>query len=196
MEILHHSIHQCAYDDAHGTAERDILHFIQQAETEFAYRFVILIFSLRHRQHHITGKDNGHMGTHGIIRNPTVFLHKFQIRFAGFEKDLNVPSLSINTDDLFLRNGDVRTHQYQPVLPFALIADEYQLCRDAFPILFDLHKYGQKIAGTSPPLLVAAVDLFDIEPFTLLSVFCLAFFHHGYGVKMLLLFQFQYGFGR
>ncbi len=136
------------------------------------------------------------MGTHGIIRNPTVFLHKFQIRFAGFEKDLDVPSLSINTDDLFLRNGDVRTHQYQPVLPFALIADEYQLCRDAFPILFDLHKYGQKIAGTSPPLLVAAVDLFDIEPFTLVSVFCLAFFHHGYGVKMLLLFQFQYGFGR
>ncbi len=107
-------------DDAHETAERDILHFIQQAETEFAYRLVILVFTLRHRQHHITGKDNGDMGAHGIIRNPTVFLHKSQIGFAGFEKDLDVSSFSINTDDFFLGNGNVRTHQYQTVLPFAL----------------------------------------------------------------------------
>ncbi len=71
------------------------------------------------------------MGAHGIIRNPAVFLHKLQIGFASLEKDLDVPSFPINADNLFLGYGSVRTHQYQPVLPFALIADEYQLCREA-----------------------------------------------------------------
>ena len=196
MEILHHSIHQRIYDDAHGTAECDVPHFIQQTETEFAYRLVILIFTLRHRKHHIAGKDNGDMGAHAIIRNPMVFLHELQIGFAGLEKDLYVPFFPINADDFFLGNGGVRTHQYQPFLPFALITDEYKLCRDAFPIFFDLHKYGQEIAGTSPALLVAAVDLLDVEPFTLVAVFCFAFFHHGYGVKVFLLFQVQYCFRR
>lgn len=95
VEILHYCIHQRVYDDAHGTAERDVLHFIQQTETEFAYRLVVLVFTLCHRQHHITGKDNGDMGAHGIIGNSAVFLHKLQIGFASFEKDLNVPYADI-----------------------------------------------------------------------------------------------------
>ena len=102
------------------------------------------------------------MGAHGIIGNPAVFLHKLQIGFTSFEKDLNVPSFPINADNFFLGNGSVSAHQYKPVFPFAFITDEYQLCREAFPILFHFHGHGQEIAGTSPALFVSAVYLLDV----------------------------------
>ena len=41
-----------------------------------------------------------------------------------------------------------------------------------------------------------AVDLPDVELFTLVPVFGLTLFQHGYGIKPLLLFQCQHCFGR
>lgn len=67
MEILHHGIHQRLQDDTHGTAECDIFHFIRQAKAELTYCLIVLIFTSCHGKHHVPGKDDGGVGTHGII---------------------------------------------------------------------------------------------------------------------------------
>ncbi len=81
------------------------------------------------------------MGIHCVIGYTPVLLYEVQVRFAGFEKGLDIPALTINADELFFGKLCIRVYEYQPVLAAAFVADIHKFSRNAFPIFFDIHSY-------------------------------------------------------
>ena len=49
------------------------------------------------------------------------FSNQIQHRFAGFEENLNLPALSINTDNLFFGKGRICTDKSKPVLAIRFV---------------------------------------------------------------------------
>ena len=65
------------------------------------------------------------------------FSNQIQHRFAGFEENLNLPALSINTDNLFFGKGRICTDKSKPVLAirFVLYANDFRWNRILLPIM-------------------------------------------------------------
>ena len=71
-----------------------------------------------------------------------VFSNKIQCRFAGFEKNLNLPAFSINTDNLFFGKGSICADKSKSVLPISFVPYANNLCRNW--ILLSYHNTDRK----------------------------------------------------
>jgi hypothetical protein len=76
------------------------------------------------------------MGSQGFKGPAVAFADQLKITFAGLEKDLYLPSFSINTDNLLFRESRICADKGNPVLLVLLVSHTYNLCRD-FPVFAD-----------------------------------------------------------
>ena len=93
-----------------------------------------------------------------IIRQTVAFGDKLEIRFAGLEKNFDLPAFSINTYDLFLREACISTDESDPVLLFLLVPDADDPGGDLL-VLSDHDVNGKKIFAASGTLPAHTVDL-------------------------------------
>ena len=104
-----------------------------------------------------------------VIRKRIALADQIQIRFAGFEENLNLPSFAIDPDDLFRRKFHVCTNETDPVFLVLLIADAYDTGRNLF-FLSDHNVNREKIFTAAPALFVDAINLLDGELLTVVFI--------------------------
>ena len=109
------------------------------------------------------------MSSQSIERQTVAFCDELKIRLTGLEKHLDLPSFSIDPDDLFFRNVLVCADKGDPVLPVFLVADTDDLCR-YLPVFTNKDVYRKQISAAPGTLLTNAKDLFDGKLFSFVLV--------------------------
>ena len=109
------------------------------------------------------------MGSQGFKGPAVAFADQLKITFAGLEKELYLPSFSINTDNLLFRESRICADKGNPVLLVLLVAHTYDLCRD-LPVFADHYIYRKQIFAAAAALLADAKDLIDGKPFSIILI--------------------------
>ena len=146
-------------------------------------RAVILTSPLPHRNHEISRKYDCYMGSQGFKGPAVAFTDQLKITFAGLEKDLYLPSFSINTDDLLCRESRICADKDNPFLLVLLFAHTYNLYRD-LPVFADHYIYRKQIFAAAAALLADAKYFINGEPFSIvLIVYTGTLPDHGNGIQ-------------
>ena len=109
------------------------------------------------------------MSGQSIERQTVAFRDKLKIRLTGLEKNFNLPSFPLDTDDLYFRDVLVCADKSDPALPVFLVAYTDDLCRH-LPVFTNQNVYIKQISAAPGTLLTNAKDLFDGELFSFILV--------------------------
>lgn len=108
--------------------------------------------TLLQRQHHVSCKNNGNMCCQCIIGKTATLSNQIQVGFAGLEEYFNLPSFSIDSNDLFFGKIRVCADKGNPILLIPIVADTYDFCRN-FLVLTDYDFDRKRIFAASSAFL-------------------------------------------
>ena len=103
------------------------------------------------------------MGGQRIIGQAVTFGAQMQHGLACFEEHFDVPTLAVDSENLFLRQAGICTDEGDPILLLIPIPNTNDFCRKRGPVLNeDVDVNGQQIFGMSAAFLTASKDLLDV----------------------------------
>lgn len=74
------------------------------------------------------------MGKHHVIGTALKFFGQPEIRLGHLEENFNIPTFSVNANDLFIRQMDIRGQKGQPISAAVTVPDKDNLGRNLFPL--------------------------------------------------------------
>ena len=112
-------------DELECMTKGNIGQFIDHEKEELTDCSVITTVSLLQRKQHISDEDKGNVSGQRVIRQAVAFGTQIQDGFTGLEEDLDIPTLTVNPQNLFLRQISVGADESNPFLFSGFMANTY-----------------------------------------------------------------------
>ncbi len=103
------------------------------------------------------------------MRQTVALTNQIQIRLAGFEENLDLPPLSIDSDDIFLRKIRIGADKGNPVFLVLLVSDTNDFGWN-LPCFADEDIDGKKIFAATSAFFTDSEDFLERQHFSLVFI--------------------------